>query len=242
MVSGSALLTVALADTSTVHVPESGIAVWQFLRLAFSIDMLKPAVAAWRACNTFSILELGVIRAPRADVGNTVPFFIKHCRRLTRRTPLRNAFGTVKMVTIVTFGLRVGHTVLIMLHPVLTDRNFVHHTFIAIPMATAHACRRNVADTQVVFQSGVWRALGIIASKAIVAVLDSSIRAYRGHLVDTVAVRQGRVVFALRFRPPNTFTVCQGVLLGTFRLGRVVDITPTIEGRLAVRAFSVNRL
>lgn len=204
--------------------------------------MFKPAVAAWLAGNTFSILEFGAIRAPGADGGDTVPLVIKHCRRLTRRTLPRNTFGTVKMVAIVTVGRRVGHTILTMLHPVLTDRNFVHHTFIAIPMATAHACRRKVADTQVTFQSGIWRTFGIIANKAIVFILDSSVRAYRGHLIDTVSVRQGRAVFALRFRPPNAFTVRQTVLLGTFRLGRVVDITPILEGRLAVRAFSVNRL
>lgn len=82
----------------------------------------------------------------------------------------------------------------------------------------------------------------MFANKAVVSVLDGSVRAYRSHLVDTVAVGQGRVALAARLPPPNTLSVLQGVRLGTYGLGRVVDVTPALEGRLPVRALSVDGL
>lgn len=155
-ISGSVALAVALADTSTVHDLESGIALWVFQRLAFSIEVFEPAATAWLAYNTLPILELRASRAPGTDGGDTVPLIIEHCRSFTRRTFRRNAFGTVKIFAIVTFRRRVDHTVFTMLHPLFTDRGSAHHTFImAIPSTTANARRRNDTDTRVAFQFGV---------------------------------------------------------------------------------------
>lgn len=70
-VSGSAVLAVALADTSTVHELEPGIALWVFQRLAFSIEVFEPAATEWLACNTLPILKLRAIRAPGTDGGGS---------------------------------------------------------------------------------------------------------------------------------------------------------------------------
>ena len=134
-------------------------------------------------------------------------------------------------------------TVLATLISLIADRSTVLHTLaMTIPSTTARACRRKMTDSRVAFQFGVWRAFGTLANNAIVSILGRSVRAHRSHPVDAVVIGQGRVLLALRIRPPNTFAVLQGVFLRTFGLGRVVNVTPALKKRLSVRAFSVDGL